>query len=128
MSGLFTHHGGFQPASLHFYTVPCNDALTMPYPARPSESERRRRARPEQASWDRASVRALRRHLGFSQRQLAEEMGVRQQTVSEWETGAYRPRGASARLLTMVAERAEFEYEAEKSENPPGRERDASPR
>jgi DNA-binding transcriptional regulator YiaG len=35
---------------------------------------------------------------------------VRQQTVSEWETGAYRPRGASDRLLTIVAERAGFAY------------------
>ncbi|MBI3967911.1 MAG: hypothetical protein HY329_19915 [Chloroflexi bacterium] len=35
---------------------------------------------------------------------------MRQQTVSEWETGQYRPRGASARLLTLIAERAGFEY------------------
>jgi len=55
-------------------------------------------------------VRALRRHLGLSQRDLAEEIGVRQQTVSEWETGLYRPRGASARLLAIIAEEASFEY------------------
>lgn len=41
---------------------------------------------------------------------MAEEMGVRQQTISEWETGAYQPRGASATLLGVVAERAGFEY------------------
>jgi DNA-binding transcriptional regulator YiaG len=35
---------------------------------------------------------------------------VRQQTISEWETGAYQPRGASAKLLTVVAERAEQPY------------------
>ncbi|HYM14505.1 MAG TPA: helix-turn-helix domain-containing protein [Dehalococcoidia bacterium] len=64
------------------------------------------------ASWDAESVRGLRRHLALTQEQLAEELGVRQQTVSEWETGAYRPRGASARLLTLVAERAEFAYDA----------------
>jgi DNA-binding transcriptional regulator YiaG len=62
------------------------------------------------AAWDARSVRGLRRHLALTQEQLAEELGVRQQTVSEWETGAYRPRGASVRLLTMVAEEAGFAY------------------
>lgn len=62
--------------------------------------------------WVAASVRALRRHLGLSQREMAAELGTRQQTVSEWETGLYRPRGASARLLTIIAERARFEYRA----------------
>ncbi len=60
--------------------------------------------------WDAQRVRALRRHLGLSQAQLAQELGVRQQTVSEWETGRYRPRGAAARLLSLVAERAGFRY------------------
>jgi DNA-binding transcriptional regulator YiaG len=62
------------------------------------------------AAWDARSVRALRRHLELTQEELAGELGVRQQTVSEWETGAYRPRGASDRLLTIVAERAGFAY------------------
>ena len=69
-------------------------------------------AKRRRASWDAGSVRGLRRHLALTQEQLADELGVRQQTVSEWETGAYRPRGASARLLTLVAERADFEYDA----------------
>lgn len=64
------------------------------------------------AQWDAAGVRALRRHLGLSQEDLAEELGTRQQTISEWETGRYRPRGASARLLSIVAERAGFTYQA----------------
>jgi DNA-binding transcriptional regulator YiaG len=64
------------------------------------------------AVWDAESVRGLRRHLALTQEQLADELGVRQQTVSEWETGAYRPRGASDRLLTLVAERAGFVYGA----------------
>ena len=58
-------------------------------------------------------MRALRSHLGATQGELAGELGVRQQTVSEWETSAYQPRGASARLLSMVAEEAEFTYFAE---------------
>jgi DNA-binding transcriptional regulator YiaG len=52
----------------------------------------------------------------LSQQSLADELGTRQQTISEWETGQYRPRGASARLLSLVAERAGFEYEASGSE------------
>ncbi len=67
----------------------------------------RRRAGP---TWDAASVRTLRRHLGLTQTAMADELGTRQQTVSEWETSLYRPRGASARLLTIIAERAGFEY------------------
>jgi DNA-binding transcriptional regulator YiaG len=68
-------------------------------------------AKPRRAAWDAGSVRGLRRHLALTQEELAEELGVRQQTVSEWETGVYRPRGASARLLTLVAEQAEFDYD-----------------
>jgi len=67
--------------------------------------KRRRRA-----TWDAGTVRALRQHLDLTQDGLAGELGVRQQTVSEWETGAYRPRGASERLLTIVAERAGFVF------------------
>src|SRR3972149_4101942 len=49
----------------------------------------------DKRGWEAEGVRALRRHLGLSQRQMAAELGTRQQTVSEWETGLYRPRGAS---------------------------------
>ena len=48
----------------------------------------------------------MRASLGLSQASFADEIGVRQQTVSEWETGRYEPRGASARLLGMLAESA----------------------
>lgn len=71
-------------------------------------AERQRR----RAVWNAGGVKALREHLGMTQEQLADELNVRQQTVSEWETGQYRPRGASERLLNIVAERAEFAYEA----------------
>lgn len=58
--------------------------------------------------WNAGSVRAMRRFLGMSQSMFAAELGVRQQTVSEWETGMYRPRGASATLLTMIATNSGF--------------------
>ena len=67
--------------------------------------------RKRSAVWDARRVKALRRHLGYTQRRLSEELGTRQQTISEWETGQYEPRGPSARLLTLVAERANFRYD-----------------
>ncbi len=62
--------------------------------------------------WDRQRIAALRRHLGLTQSALARELGTRQQTISEWEKGMYQPRGASATLLSIVAERAKFKYDA----------------
>ena len=64
------------------------------------------------AQWDSEYIQALRRHLGLTQRELAERLGTRQQTISEWETGMYKPRGASATLLSIIAERAKFKYQA----------------
>ncbi len=73
------------------------------------------------AQWDSEYIQALRRHLGLTQRELAERLGTRQQTISEWETGMYKPRGASATLLSIIAERAKFEYQAIPSKkHPPG--------
>ena len=64
--------------------------------------------------WDAESVRALRRHLDMSQQQMSDELGTRQQTISDWELGYHRPRGGMARLLTIVAERASFKYRTRK--------------
>ncbi len=75
----------------------------------------RLRGRPH---WDSEHIRALRRHLGLTQSGLAEKLGTRQQTISEWETNMYRPRGASATLLSIVAEQAKFGYEAIPSRKP----------
>ena len=61
--------------------------------------------------WDSESIHALRKHMELTQQQMSEELGTRQQTVSEWETGMYCPRGGMNRLLTLVAERAGFEYQ-----------------
>ena len=81
------------------------------------EDSAARPARKRKARWDAGGVKALRKHLGLSQEELAQELGTRQQTISEWETGVYRPRGMSERLLEIVAERASFLYGA-----PPGSE------
>ncbi|MBU2536453.1 MAG: helix-turn-helix domain-containing protein [Chloroflexi bacterium] len=63
-------------------------------------------------SWDSKRIQDLRRHLGLTQRELADQLGTRQQTISEWETGMYQPRGASATLLSIVAEQSKFKYTA----------------
>ena len=72
------------------------------------------------AQWGSERIQGLRRHLGLTQRELAERLGIRQQTISEWEIGMYKPRGASATLLSIIAERAKFEYQAMPLEKPPG--------
>ena len=66
----------------------------------------------DRTQWDSLGIQALRRHLGLTQRELADRLGTRQQTISEWETGMYNPRGASATLLSIIAEQAKFKYEA----------------
>ncbi len=76
--------------------------------------ERRKRRQ-----WKKEGIRALRRHLGLTQTKLAEELGIRQQTISEWETGMYQPRGTSATLLSIVAERSGFVYKAEEEHDKP---------
>ena len=63
-------------------------------------------------AWDADKVRALRKRLGLTQKELAGELGTRQATISEWEHGLYQPRGASVRMLGLLAERTGFEYGA----------------
>jgi len=75
------------------------------------------RRKKKKGQWSKEDVRALRQHLNLTQVKLAEELGTRQQTISEWEKGMYRPRGASATLLSIVAERSGFTYKAEKEHN-----------
>ena len=60
--------------------------------------------------WDGELVWALRQHMNVNQARLAETLGVRQQTVSEWETGGYSPSRAMSKYLTIMAERAGFKY------------------
>ena len=76
------------------------------------EDDRRRR----DSGWDAPAIRRLRRHAGLSQRELAEQLNARQQTISEWERGEYAPRGTAARLLTRVAEDVQFPFEADNPE------------
>jgi ribosome-binding protein aMBF1 (putative translation factor) len=60
--------------------------------------------------WDGQAVLALRRHMGLNQAGLAEVLGVRQQTVSEWERGIYAPTRARSKHLSLIAEKAAFPF------------------
>lgn len=59
-------------------------------------------------AWQPAQIRALRQHVGETQAEFAARIGTRQQTVSEWETGASRPRSMARRLLQLVADERAF--------------------
>ncbi len=59
-------------------------------------------------AWEGNSIKALRLHLEMSQTQMADEMGVRQQTISDWENSTYTPTKAMRKYLTMIAEQAGF--------------------
>ncbi len=73
-------------------------------------ARQRRRARQE---WDARRIRALREYMGMTQQQMADELEVRQQTISEWETGVHRPHRSTQKTLSLVAERAGFVYQVE---------------
>ena len=64
----------------------------------------------KEMGWNKSSIYKLRKHLGMTQTQMAENLGTRQQTISEWEIGMYKPRGMSVTLLNMVAEKSNFKY------------------
>ncbi|MHB8105495.1 MAG: helix-turn-helix domain-containing protein [Dehalococcoidales bacterium] len=72
----------------------------------------KKKAMDRKKQWDAGSIQALRQHLGLTQSALSEKLGTRQQTISEWETGIYQPRGASVTLLSIIAEQAKFKYDA----------------
>ncbi|MFH1651898.1 MAG: helix-turn-helix transcriptional regulator [Chloroflexota bacterium] len=77
-----------------------------------------RKPKADPPRWHHESIQALRRHLGLTQQEMAQRLGTRQQTISEWETGMYHPRGTSNTLLSMIAEQAEFRYQATTPKKP----------
>jgi len=65
---------------------------------------------PLKYDWDKDQIRALRLHLNMTQRDMADELEVRQQTISEWETGLHQPHRSTLKVLSMIAERTDFAY------------------
>lgn len=51
--------------------------------------------------WDAESIRRARKTRNLTQAELADGLGCRQQTISEWELGMYAPKNAYQKLLTM---------------------------
>lgn len=85
-------------------------------------SEKPRKARSRRAPqyvWTGEAIRALREHMNLTQREMADELEVRQQTISEWETNAHIPHRSTQKTLSMIAERAEFTYELHASAEAP---------
>jgi DNA-binding transcriptional regulator YiaG len=70
----------------------------------------------DEIEWTPEKIKALREYMGLTQRALAEELGTRQQTISEWETGMYRPRRSTSKYLALIAERAGFVYRVDRTE------------
>jgi transcriptional regulator with XRE-family HTH domain len=60
--------------------------------------------------WTGDLVKAFREQMGWTQIELADKLGMRQQTISEWETGLYEPKRSTSKFLTMFAEQAGFKY------------------
>lgn len=70
-------------------------------------------------SWSGEKIKDLRRRLGWSQAELSNRLGCRQQTVSEWETNVYQPQNAYSQLLDRIFEDAQnFKIPAKKPAEP----------
>jgi len=61
--------------------------------------------------WNSELIKALRLHMGLTQAEFAKQLGVRQQTVSEWENGLYEPTRSKSKHLELVAQTVGFAYE-----------------
>jgi len=59
------------------------------------------------SEWTPGRIQKLRNHLGMSQTAFAERMGVRQATISDWETGKQEPSPMARRLLDRIASAAD---------------------
>ncbi|MDA0268271.1 MAG: helix-turn-helix transcriptional regulator [Cyanobacteria bacterium] len=88
---------------------------------RPFQAEYRVQQIDGEILWEADAVKALRQHLHLTQAKFAETLGVRRQTVSEWENGVYAPDRSTAKHLGLVATQAEFQPPSPDSSlaNPP---------
>ena len=58
--------------------------------------------------WNGEAIKALRAYKGLNQQQFASELGVRRETVSEWENSKYEPDRSKRKLLDIIAKQANF--------------------
>jgi putative transcriptional regulator len=75
------------------------------------KTPRAKRRRQAQYAWTADAIRALREHMSLTQREMADELEVRQQTISEWETNLHTPHRSTQKILSMIAERVDFKYD-----------------
>ncbi|PZV15363.1 MAG: transcriptional regulator [Leptolyngbya sp.] len=59
--------------------------------------------------WKQDAIQALRKYMGLTQAQFAQELGVRRQTVSEWENGVYDPDRSTSKFLELIAKQSDFQ-------------------
>jgi DNA-binding transcriptional regulator YiaG len=59
--------------------------------------------------WRQDAIKALRKHMGLTQAEFAQQLGVRRQTVSEWENGVYDPDRSTTKFLELIAKQAHFD-------------------
>jgi DNA-binding transcriptional regulator YiaG len=58
--------------------------------------------------WTQDAIKALRKHMALTQSEFALKLGVRRQTVSEWENGVYDPDRSTTKFLALIAQQSEF--------------------
>ena len=63
--------------------------------------------------WKQGTIKALRKQMGLTQAEFAKELGVRRQTVSEWENGVYDPDRSTTKHLELVAKLHNFQTKTE---------------
>lgn len=59
--------------------------------------------------WNHDAIKALRKHMDLTQAEFSQELGVRRQTVSEWESGVYAPDRSTAKHLERIANGQNFQ-------------------
>ncbi|MEO0867417.1 MAG: helix-turn-helix transcriptional regulator, partial [Cyanobacteria bacterium J06642_11] len=64
------------------------------------------------------AIKALRKHMSLTQAQFAEELGVRRQTVSEWENGVYDPDRSTTKFLALIAQTSSFQAPSPEESQP----------
>ncbi|MEA5462568.1 helix-turn-helix domain-containing protein [Leptothoe sp. PORK10 BA2] len=58
--------------------------------------------------WQQDAIKALRKHMSLTQAKFAQALGVRRQTVSEWENGVYDPDRSTTKFLELIAQQSDF--------------------
>jgi DNA-binding transcriptional regulator YiaG len=104
--------GAWVGAGYHVYAI---DIDTKTVTFRKFEAQYNIEQKDGKIIWQQDAIRALRKHMSLTQMEFAEQMGVRRQTVSEWENGVYDPDRSTSKFLELLAKHARFEVPPENS-------------